>query len=154
MKLGSIFFLRSVIYLLGAGVLGICIFLLPTIILSGSAGYYLPIFIGMYISAIPFFIALKESLNLLRYIDTNKVFTELSVMPLRKIKFCAGSITTLYTVGMPYIIYAADRDDAPGAVAIGLVIIFASMVIAVFATVLQKLLQRIVEIKSENDLTV
>jgi hypothetical protein len=37
---------------------------------------------------------------------------------------------------------------------IGLVIIFASMVIAVFAAVLQRLLQEAIHIKSENDLTI
>jgi len=36
----------------------------------------------------------------------------------------------------------------------GLVIIFASVVIAAFAALLQKLLQNAIEIKSENDLTV
>jgi hypothetical protein len=55
---------------------------------------------------------------------------------------------------MPFIINAADTDDAPGVVAIGLVIIFASAIVAVFAAVLQKLVQNAVNIKSENDLTV
>ncbi|MED4598856.1 DUF2975 domain-containing protein, partial [Bacillus subtilis] len=41
-----------------------------------------------------------------------------------------------------------------GIIVIGLVIIFASMVIAVFAAVLQKLLKEAIDIKSENDLTV
>ncbi|MER2256900.1 MAG: DUF2975 domain-containing protein, partial [Priestia megaterium] len=36
----------------------------------------------------------------------------------------------------------------------GLVVPFASLVIAVFAAVLQKLLQEAIHIKSENDLTV
>lgn len=48
----------------------------------------------------------------------------------------------------------AERDDAPGIIVIGLIIIFASMVIAVFAAVLQKLLKEAIAIKSENDLTV
>ena len=55
---------------------------------------------------------------------------------------------------MPYVFYLADMDDAPGLVAIGLVIVFASFVIGAFAAVLQKLIQNAVEIKSENDLTV
>jgi hypothetical protein len=55
---------------------------------------------------------------------------------------------------MPYIFYVADRDDAPGVSVIGFIIIFASFVIAVFAAVLERLLQNAIEIKSENDLTV
>jgi hypothetical protein len=60
----------------------------------------------------------------------------------------------MFAAGMPYIFNVADKDDAPGVVAMALVIIFASLVIGVFAAVLQKLLQSVVAIKSENDLTV
>lgn len=42
----------------------------------------------------------------------------------------------------------------PGIAIIGFIIIFASVVIAVFAGVLQKLLRNALDIKSENDLTV
>ena len=47
-----------------------------------------------------------------------------------------------------------QRDDAPGIIIIGMIMIFASMVIAVFAAVLQRLLKDAIDIKSENDLTV
>ncbi|MGV2643750.1 DUF2975 domain-containing protein, partial [Clostridium perfringens] len=47
-----------------------------------------------------------------------------------------------------------EKDDAPGIILIGMALIFASIVIAVFAAVLQKLLQEAIDIKSENDLTV
>ena len=60
----------------------------------------------------------------------------------------------MYAAGMPYVFYVADQDDAPGVVAIGLVIIGASFVIATAAAVFQKLVQNAVDIKSENDLTV
>jgi hypothetical protein len=55
---------------------------------------------------------------------------------------------------MPLFYLVADKDDAPGIIVIGMIIIFASMVIAVFAAVLQKLLKEAIDIKSENDLTV
>jgi len=154
MKRGSTFFLRGVIFLIGMGVLALCIFWLPRVIGSFSWGGYDPILIGLYVSAIPFFIALYQALKLLSYIDMNKAFSELSVQALRNIKYCAIIISALFATGMPYIFYIADQDDAPGVVAIGLVIIFASMVIATFAAVLQKLVQNAVDIKSENDLTV
>ncbi len=48
----------------------------------------------------------------------------------------------------------AERDDAPGIIIIGMIMIFASLVIAVFAAVLQRLLKDAIDIKSENDLTV
>src|SRR3989339_112519 len=147
MKRGSTFFLRGVIFLIGMGVLALCIFWLPRVIGSFSWGGYDPILIGLYVSAIPFFIALYQALKLLSYIDMNKAFSELSLQALRNIKYCAIIISALFATGMPYIFYIADQDDAPGVVAIGLVIIFASMVIATFAAVLQKLVQNAVDIK-------
>lgn len=151
---GPTFFLRMVVILIGLAVLGLCVFVLPMGILSDQTGYYRPILLGMYIPAIPFFIALHQSLRLLRYIDEERAFSELSVTALGKIKKCGIAISALYVLGMPYIFHAAQLDDAPGVVAIGFIIIFASLVIAVFAAVLQKLLKNAIDIKSENDLTV
>ncbi len=65
-----------------------------------------------------------------------------------------------YSYGNPhsrfvYIYYLmGKRVDPPSFIPMGLVIIFASMVLAVFAAVLQRLLQEAINIKSENDLTV
>ena len=108
----------------------------------------------MYVSVIPFFIALYQAFKLLSYIDKNQSFSELSVTSLKKIKFCAITISGLYVVIMPFVFLVADLDDAPGLIIIGMVPVFASMVIAVFAAVLQRLLQEAIHIKSENDLTV
>ncbi|HYF97268.1 MAG TPA: DUF2975 domain-containing protein [Patescibacteria group bacterium] len=154
MKRGSTIILRGVVILIGFIVLGLCIFALPAGILSDNTGYYRPILLGLYIPAIPFFFALYQALKLLSYIDKNKAFSLASVKALRNIKYCALIISTLFITGMPYIFYAADRDDAPGVALIGFVIIGASFVIATFSAVLQKLLQNVVDIKSENDLTV
>lgn len=156
MKQGSTVFLRGVVYLLGIAVLGICIFALPPLIYSELQGDfdYGAIFVGLYVPAIPFFIALAQALKLLTYIDQNTAFSEASVLALKKIKYCAITISALFAVGMPYIFYVADRDDAPGAAAIGFIIVGASLVIATFAGLLQKLLKNAIDIKSENDLTV
>lgn len=56
--------------------------------------------------------------------------------------------------GLPLFYIVAEADDAPGLIIIGLVIIFAATVVAVFAAVLQKLLKNAIAIKSENDLTI
>jgi hypothetical protein len=78
----------------------------------------------------------------------------MSVDALKKIKNCAITISGLYVVIIPFVFMIAEWDDAPGLVLINLVIIGASMVIAVFAAVLQRLLQEAIDIKTENDLTV
>jgi hypothetical protein len=123
--------------------------------LRGDAtGYYRPIILGLYVAAIPFFLGLYEALKLLSYIDGNKAFSNLSVHALKRIKQYALTITGLFTLGMPYIYYAADKDDAPGVMAVGLIIAGASFVLSTAAAVIQKLFQNAVDIKSENDLTV
>lgn len=112
------------------------------------------VFIYLYVTALPFYFALYQAFKLLSYIDKNKAFSGLSVRALKNIKYCAVTISIFYAAGMPVFYLMAEIDDAPGIIVIGLVIIFASMVIAVFAAVLQKLLKEAIDIKSENDLTV
>lgn len=156
MKRGSTFFLKAVVVLIGLIVLAFLVFALPIAISSELTGDfdYLPILLGLYVPAIPFFIALYQALKLLGYIDKNKAFSQLSINALKKIKYSALSISALFVAGMPYIFIVAEMDDAPGVVALGLVIIGASLVIATAAAVFQRLFQNAVDIKSENDLTV
>ncbi|WP_057915526.1 DUF2975 domain-containing protein [Peribacillus muralis] len=156
----STLFLKIAVILIGLPVLALCIFLVPEIarfaveLFPNIPFLNVLVFIYMYVTAIPFYVALYQALKLLSYIDKNKAFSGLSVMALKKIKYCAMTISSLYVVGMPFFYFMAELDDAPGIIVIGLVIIFASMVIAVFAAVLQRLLKNAIDIKSENDLTV
>ncbi|MGR0121398.1 DUF2975 domain-containing protein [Bacillus halotolerans] len=160
MKRGSTLFLKIAVILIGIPVLALCIFLVPQIANFAAELYpdisYLKylVYIDLYAAAIPFYFALYQAFTLLSYIDRNKAFSELSVRALKKIKYCAITISLLLLAGMPLFYLIAEMDDAPGIILIGLVLIFASMVIAVFAAVLQRLLQEAIDIKSENDLTV
>ncbi|UPG79700.1 DUF2975 domain-containing protein [Bacillus subtilis] len=156
----STIFLKIALVLIGIPILALCIFLVPKIAnysaeLFPNIAYikYL-VFIYLYVTAIPFYFALYQAFKLLSYIDKNKAFSGLSVRALKNIKYCAVTISIFYAAGMPVFYLMAKIDDAPGIIVIGLVIIFASMVIAVFAAVLQKLLKEAIDIKSENDLTV
>lgn len=158
MKHNSTLFLRGVVYIIGLIVLAICVLALPRAILaelqSGADFDYGPIFLGLYVTAVPFFIALNQALKLMKQIDKDKAFSVQSVRALRIIKICALVISGAFAAGMPYIFYVAERDDAPGVAAIGFVIIGASFVIATAAALFQQLFQNAVDIKSENDLTV
>jgi hypothetical protein len=153
-KDSSTIFLRLTILLIGFGIFVLCVLGIPWVVSSGDTGAYLPILLGLYLPAIPFFYALYQTLKLLSYIDQDKAFSDFSVQALKRIKYCAVLISAVFVVGMPYIYYVAEMDDAPGVILIALVIIFASFVIAVFAAVLQRLLQSAIDIKAENDLTV
>lgn len=158
MKKGSTLFLKGVVLLIGIAVLALCVFLLFVIVKKPVNPEYVsllyPVLTGMYLSAIPFFVALYQAFRLLSYIDKNTAFSNLSVVALKKIKYCAASISILYGLCMPFLYMIAEKDDAPGIIVFGLVFVFASFVIATFAAVLQRLLQEAIDIKSENDLTV
>ena len=151
-------FLKIAVVLIGIPILALCIYVLTWLAnnpVNPDYAYILyPILIGMYVSAIPFYIALYKAFRLLSYIDKNKAFSQISVTALKTIKYCAITISTLYVVMMPFVYLVAEKDDAPGGIIIGMVPIFASMVIAVFAAVLQKLLKNAIDIKSDNDLTI
>lgn len=153
MKDGSTLFLKIVIYALGAVILGLCVILIG-VITAGNAGMYLLLMLGMLAMAFPFVFALYQGLLLLRYIDTGTAFSESSVQAIKNIKLCAGGISAFYALLMPYIVYVAQKDDAPGAAVLGLVFIFSTLVTSVFAAVLEKLFQNAIDIKAENDLTV
>ncbi len=151
---GSTLFLRLAIYAMGIAVTGLCSYFFYISVIARDVGAYSPVLLGMCVAAIPFFFGLYQALKLLRYIDRNVAFSVLSVQALRKIKFSAIAISALYAAGMPYIYYVAEKDDAPGVILIGLVLVAAPMVVAVFAEILLKLLQSAINLKSENDLTV
>lgn len=157
---GETLFLKAAVIFMGFPVLALCIFLVPEI--ANYAADLFPdwayikylVFIDLYAAAIPFYFALFQAFKLLSYIDKNKAFSELSVKALKNVKNCAIAISSLYVAGMPLFYLVAEVDDAPGIILIGMVMILTSIVIAVFAAVLQKLLKNAIDIKSENDLTV
>lgn len=138
MKQGSTLFLKTVVILIGIPVLAMCIFQSLKQELSAAELYpdiayikYL-VFINLYATAIPYYFALYQTFKLLNYIDKNNAFSELSVQALKNIKYSALAISVLYVLGMPLFYLVAERDDAPGIIIIGMIMIFASMVIAVF----------------------
>lgn len=151
-------FLKSAVVLIGVPILLLSIFGLTWLIdnpVNPEYGYIIyPIIIGIYASTVPFFIALYQAFRILTYIDIKEAFSELSVKALQRIKFCALSISALYVLILPFVFFLAELDDAPGLILFGTVPVFASMVIAVFAAVLQKLLKNAIDIKNDNDLTI
>jgi hypothetical protein len=163
MNRGSTFFLKMAVILLGIPVLALCIFILPEVAYEGFeqakkgselAYIVFSVLLIMYVSAVPFYFALYQAFRLLSFIDKNQAFSVLSVTALSYIKKSAITISGLYVLTLPFVYIITEWDDAPGLIVIGMVIIGASMVVAVFAAVLKRLLQQAIQIKSENDLTV
>jgi len=157
-KRGTTIFLKLAVLLIGVPILALCIFGIPWLannpVNPNYAGALYPIVIMMYVSVIPFIVALYQAFRLLSYIDKNEAFSLISVKSLKTIKYCAIVISSLYFVMLPFVYVVAEKDDAPGLILMGMVPIFASLVIALFSAVLQRLLQEAIDIKSENDLVV
>ncbi|WP_249871784.1 DUF2975 domain-containing protein [Oceanobacillus saliphilus] len=158
MKRSSTIFLKIAVFLIGVIVLSLCIFFLPWLandtaeMFPEFAFLQYPVLLGLYLTTIPFFVALYQAIRLLKLIDNEDAFSESSVNSLNLIKYCAITINILYVIGS--ILLMSQSALHPGIAIIGFIIFFASVVIAVFAGVLQKLLRNALDIKSENDLTV
>lgn len=160
MKRSSTLFLKSVIALIGMGTLAAMIRFPQT---EGRANnldlisiYTDPFIIYLYVASIPFFAGLYHAFTLLGYIDQNMIFSQAAVKTVRNIKYCALGLLGFITLALSYIFVVAKNtnDDGAGAIALGLITLFASVVIATAATIFQKILQNAVDLKLENDLTV
>src|SRR6266481_1243494 len=160
MKRSSTAFLQIVIVLIGIGALALMLW--EPHIEGRNAHATLfemyfkdPFLAYAYIASIPFFVALYQAFKLLGYIGRDEVFSLHSVRALRTIKYCSISLVGFIVATEAYLfIVVRGKDDIAGGVAIGLVMLFVSVVSATAAAVFEKLLRRAVDIKSENDLTV
>lgn len=153
-------FLKAAVILLGIPVLAVCIFALPQLAVeipdyrTNIAYAVTGILVVLYGTAILFFAALYQAFRLLGFIDRNHAFSEDSANTLKKIKRLAVAIGLFYTAGLLPVYVLAEIDDAPGLILVGGGMVFAAFTVAIFAAVLQKLLQNAIDIKTENDLTV
>ena len=159
MKRGSTIFLKVVLVLIAiVGLAAMIRFPLTegrAVNLDLFSIYTDPFIMYAYVTSIPFFVAPYQAFKLLGYIGQNKVFSLNSVKALRTIKYCAIIHSILIAMAILYIRIFHNKDDDPaGAIAMGIIVVFISLVIATAAAVFEKLLQSAVDIKSENDLTV
>ena len=154
---------RVVVCLMGIGIIAICAILLPELAREEAIGKAIPplaypFLIGAWVLSIPIFVALYQTLKILGYIDQNKAFSGLSVKSLNYIKYCSIVFSILIAVGAITVIILAQsadpREDLVPIATLGFIFTFASLIIAVFVAVLQRLLRDVIYIKSENDLTV
>lgn len=158
MKKSSTIFLQIVIVLIGIGALALLLWEPHTEGVNAHAKFfqvYLDPFIALvYTGAIAFFVALYQAFKVLGYAGKNKVFSLEAVKALRTIKYCAIIIVGFVVAEEIFIMLTHGNDDAAGAVAMGVFITFGSVVIATAAAMFERILQKAVEMKSENDLTV
>lgn len=160
MHRGATIFLQAVIVLIGIGALA---FMLWEPHLEGRNAHATtfeiyfkdPFLAYAYLASIAFFTALFQAFRLLGYIGQNRVFSLNSVKALRTIKYCAIALVAMIGGAVAYLfMFVRGKDDIAGGVAMGVVMIFMSVIVATAAAVFERLLQSAVDLKSENDLTV
>ena len=158
MNRGPSLFLRAVLVLIGLAALG---FLLWEPHLEGRNAHATlfeiyfkdPFLVFVYVGSTPFFVGLYHAFKVLSTAGRDKEFSPSSVRSLRTIKYCAIALTGFVAVG-EVIIMLTPSDDRAGAVMMGAVICFLSIVVATAMAILERGLQNAVDMKSENDLTV
>src|SRR5258705_11885029 len=157
MKRSPTIFLQAVIVLIGIGALALMLWephiegrnVHATLFES----YFKDPFLAYaYIASIPLFVALYQAFKVLGYAGQNKIFSQEAVKALRTIKFCAIGIVGFVAVGEIFIMLG-DSDDRAGGVFMGILITFASIVIATAASMFERILQNAVDMRSENDLS-
>lgn len=156
----STWFLRLALMVIAVIVALLCVFAFPEMWRSFDfedqmlAKPMRGVIVRWYVSAIPFLFGLWQSWKLLGFIDKGIAFSESSTRALNTIKYCAIVIAVVMASAMPFFYGFAEIDDAPGVIIVGTGFVGAPIVVAVFAALLQKLLQSAIEMKKENELTV
>ena len=158
MKRGSIIFLRTLILLVGAGVLAFLIWEPQAEGVNVNADwvtiYFDPFVIYAYVGSLPFFFGLYQAFKLLGYLGHGEAFSPAAVNALRRIKYCALAVIGFIIGGEAYILMGSGSDDRAGGVAMGVFTGFPCLVAATVAAVLERVFQNAVDLKSEHDLTV
>lgn len=157
MKRVSIFFLRTVVLLIGSGVLAFLIWEPQAEGVNKNADlatiYLDPFVVYVYLGSLPFFFALHQVFMLLGYAGRAQAVSPAAVKALQRVKHSALVVVAFIAGGVAYIILGVN-DDSAGAVALGIFTSFVCVVTATAAATFERVLQSAIDLKLENDLTV
>jgi len=159
MRRSSTIFLQVVIVLIGIGGLGLLLWEPQVEGVNAHATnfeiYFKDPFLALvYAGSIPFFIALYQAFRVLGYAGQNNVFSRPAAKALRTIRYCAIAIIGFVAVEELFIMLNHGSDDPAGGFFVGVLITFGSIVVATAAALFERILQKAVDMKVENDLTV
>lgn len=106
-----------------------------------------PFLAYVYIASTPFFMALYQSFKVLRYVRQDNTFSQATVKGLRTIKYCAIVLASLIVAAEVYLFIAmSGKDDIAGGVAMGLFMIFTSVVVATVTGMFERILKNVLDI--------
>jgi hypothetical protein len=148
-------FLQAVIVLIGAGALAFMLWEPHIEGRNAHAAFFAiyfkdPFLAYAYIASIPFFMALYQAFKVLRYVGESGesgVFPPATVKALRTIKVCALTIIG-FVAGGELFIMSGDSDDRAGGVFMGVLIAFASVIVAAAASMFERIFRNAADTES------
>ena len=101
-----------------------------------------------------FILILWKGLVILSQIQKGDIYTLNSVRHIHLASLYSGLISLIYVFFLPIFYIAAQWDDAPGFILLGLFFVLLGLAFALFLFVIKRLLIQAIQIKEENDLVV
>ena len=102
-----------------------------------------PFLAYVYIFSIPFFISLYQVIQILRHAQEGRKFSDKIVEKLRIIKYCMFTTAIAIVAADIYLVTFANKvDDPAGAVMLGIIATFISLVIATTAWIFENKLTK------------
>ena len=106
-----------------------------------------PFILYGYLASIPFFIGLYQGFKILGYTRQHKLFTFNTISALKILKYCAVIFGILIIgAGLFIILFHSKEDDPAGFIALCILTIISSMVVASIAATFEKKLLKNLEI--------
>ncbi|WP_260317843.1 DUF2975 domain-containing protein [Lactococcus lactis] len=99
-------------------------------------------------------VSCSQVYKILKYMDKDAIFTEQIQKIIKRIKMITYAIFVVLWGIFPMMYHAAMITKVYVTIPISLVFIFSPLILSTFTAVIEQLLRKIIEIKSENDLTV
>ena len=114
-----------------------------------------PFIIYSYLSSVFYFIGLYQGFILLSQISHDNLFSVVSVRIVNNIKYCSYILGLLIIFGAIYIrFFNNPNDDPAGFLALSMIMTLIFSAIGTTALIFKRSIQKAIELKSENDLTI
>lgn len=149
--------LRVLILLLGTGILVFCI-LLPNVAERTAEKFpefaYLqyPVLFYVYLTAVPFYIALFQGVRICGFILNDEPFSHSTVSALQIASVCSVTEIFIYTLGA--VLLFCCNALHPSIFLLILVILLAASMFALLCSILKHLVQKAIRLREESELTI
>lgn len=111
-------------------------------------------YLGLYSAGILGILVVAWVYRILRLIDQDNPFSQQALKLVMGIKNMMLGIFLALSITLPMFYHIADVEDAPGVVIIGVGLAAIPLAGVTFVATVEKLLERVIHMKLENDLTV